>query len=68
MRPGASQGAHSRDVLALDVEAVGLCVRHDDRFLASGLCVGRVSVVLSLWLVWPSTMRPVEIQRRCQLA
>jgi hypothetical protein len=30
---------HSRDVLSLDVEAVGLCVRHGERFGASGLCV-----------------------------
>jgi len=33
-------GAHSRNVLSLDVETVRL-VRHGEKFLASGVCVGR---------------------------
>lgn len=48
MRLAASGGARSRDVLALDVEAVRLCVGHGERFLTSGLCVEGPRVVVLL--------------------
>jgi hypothetical protein len=46
---GPRVGAHSRNVLSLDIKAVALVVRHGERFGASGCGVGgrEVAVVVS---------------------
>jgi hypothetical protein len=60
MRSIASRrGAHSRNVLSLDVEAVGL-LRHGERFMASELCGRWVSGPLVVVLLLVSLVFDVQ--------